>query len=140
MYYIGVGADGDSALFRADLTAPSSGSAYSMNAYEIVPDVENMQILYGVDTAGNRAAISYYTAAQVPALCAALYLTTPNQSFNCVTSVSVAFLIASPPGTVSKPATLPSYSLLGTSVSPAAIDTRLRTVYQITVALRNAMP
>ena len=51
VFYIGVGADGDGALFRWESNGGVIGDAnYSVNE-ELVPDVESMQILYGVETA-----------------------------------------------------------------------------------------
>jgi type IV pilus assembly protein PilW len=51
VYYIGQGADGDAALFSFDM----NGTPGFVNPpTELVPDIENMQILYGVDTTGTR--------------------------------------------------------------------------------------
>lgn len=130
IFYIGVGADGDSALFRSDLTQTSTG--YQMNANELVPDVENMQVLYGIDPNNQRSATEYVTADKVSSDC-------PGGTWDCVVSVSVAVLVASPPGVVGKgSSSFPA--LLGTTITPATTDTRQRQVYQFTVALRNSLP
>jgi len=135
VYYIGVGADGDGALFRADLLS-NPGGPTSFYPVELVPDIENMQILYGVDTtAGSTTSVNQYlTADQVT-------------DFNTVMSVKVALLSASPivaskntgPGALTNvPSTAQTFSLLGTAVT-APLDTRLRRVFEVNIAVRNAV-
>lgn len=121
IYFIGVGSDGDSALMRLELVNGLAG----LTSEEIVPDVENMQVLYGVDTTGTQNASSYVTANQVV-------------DFNTVVSIKIAVLAASPPGSAQRPAAAPTYNLLGTTVT-APIDTRLRRVFAVTVGVRNAI-
>jgi type IV pilus assembly protein PilW len=120
VYYIGQGEDGDSALFSYDLNA---GNAFT--ASELVPDIEAMQILYGVDTNSTQTVSEYVTADQVA-------------DFNTVMSVKVALLAASPPGSA-KSGAAATYNLLGTSVT-APIDSRERKVFEETIAVRNALP
>jgi type IV pilus assembly protein PilW len=120
VYYIGLGEDGDSALFSYDLNA---GNAFT--ASELVPDIEAMQILYGVDTNSTQTVSEYVTADQVA-------------DFNTVMSVKVALLAASPPGSA-KSSVAATYTLLGTTVT-APIDTRERKVFEETIAVRNALP
>ena len=119
VYYIGVGSDGDGALWRLEQVG---GPAFAAPE-ELVPDVENMQVLYGIDTAGTQTASAYVTADQVG---------TAN-----VVSIRVALLVASPPG--SRPlAGLPPFNLLGTQVTAPA-NNRLRRVFYATFNLRNAV-
>jgi type IV pilus assembly protein PilW len=126
VYYIGAGADGDGALFSADLYSPSTQTyTGSLNPSELVPDIEAMQVLYGLDTAGTQTVSEYVTADQVT-------------DFNSVMSVKVAVLAASQPGAVKPPATAPTYNLLGTLVT-APIDTRARQEFEVTIAVRNAL-
>ncbi|MGN6451611.1 MAG: PilW family protein [Steroidobacteraceae bacterium] len=118
IYYIGVGSDGDSALFRLEL--PNGG------AQELVPDVENMQLLYGIDAAGTQTAGAYVTAAQVG---------TSN-----VVSIQVALLVASPPG--NKPgAARPPLDMIGTPPARVTVprDNRSRKVFSAIINLRNAV-
>jgi type IV pilus assembly protein PilW len=119
VYYIGQGADGDGALFAYDLNA---GNAFT--ATELVPDIEAMQVLYGVDTNGTQTVAEYLTADQVV-------------DFNTVISVKVAVLAASQPGSMSIPAAAPTYTLLGNTVT-APRDSRARQVFEITVGVRNS--
>jgi type IV pilus assembly protein PilW len=118
VYYIGKGADGDGALFSYDLNATSA-----FTASELVSDIENMQVLYGVDTTGTQTVSEYIPAQSVV-------------DFNSVMSVKIAVLAASQPGAVPKPTVAPTYTLLGNTVT-APIDTRSRQVFEITVSTRN---
>jgi type IV pilus assembly protein PilW len=120
VYYIGQGADLDGALFSYDL-----GATNAFTANELVPDIEAMQILYGLDTTATQNVSAYVTADQVP-------------DFNSVMSVKVALLAASPPGSVPLPTVATTYSLLGTTVT-APIDTRSRHVFEETIAVRNSL-
>ena len=79
-YYIGKGADGDGALF-----VYSSNGSGTWTATELVPDIEAMQVLYGLDTNKSQTVSNYVTADQVV-------------DFNTVMSVKVALLAASAPG------------------------------------------
>ena len=86
-------------------------TAFVATATEMVPDIETMQVLYGVDTTGTQTVSEYVTAHQVV-------------DFNSVMSVKIAVLAASPPGAVPKPAGAPTYNLLGNTVTAPA-DTRV---------------
>ncbi len=119
VFYIGVGADGDSALRRLDLLNGQVGPNIFTDS-EVVEDVENMQILYGLNTSSGT---SYVTADQVP-------------DFTEVVSVEIAVLVASPTGSATAPATAPTFNLLGTTVT-APKDTRLRRVFVKTIGIRN---
>jgi type IV pilus assembly protein PilW len=119
-YYIGVGADGDGALFAQTLNATSA-----FTAQELVSDVEAMQVLYGVDTTGTQTVSQYVTADLVA-------------DFNTVMSVKIALLTASPPGAVTRPAAAPTYSLLGTIVTVPQ-DTRARQIFEMSIAVRNSI-
>jgi len=121
VFYIGVGADGDSALRRLDLQNGKVGPAIFTDG-EVVEDVENMQVLYGLNSGSG---IAYVTADQVP-------------DFSAVVSLEVAVLVASPPGSVPAPATAPTFNLLGVTVT-APKDTRMRRVFTKTIGLRDAL-
>ena len=122
VYYIGVGSDGDSALFR--LEQVNGGPGFNpLGPEELVPDIENMQVLYGIDTAGTPTASAYVTADQVGAI--------------NVVSIQVALLVASPPTTKQLPPAAP-YNLLGNAVTAPA-DSRMRQVFYATINLRDAV-
>jgi type IV pilus assembly protein PilW len=118
VYYVGVSSDGTStSLWRLDqINAPG------FTATEVVPDIENMQVLYGIDTSGTQTAGAYVTAEKVGA-------------FNVV-SIQVAVLAASPPG--GNPTQAQQYNLLGTTITAPA-DTRMRHVFTATFNPRNAV-
>jgi type IV pilus assembly protein PilW len=121
VYFIGLGADGDGALFSADMQINNT-----LSPNELVPDIEAMQILYGLDATGVQNASQYVTADLVP-------------DFSSVMSVQVAVLAAGPLGSAAMPSTPVSYNLFGTLVT-APLDTRARQVFQVTIAARNALP
>ncbi len=120
-YYIGVGADGDGALFSADLAANNT-----LTPNELVPDIEAMQILYGLDTNQTQTVAQYVTADQIT-------------DFTSVMSVEVAVLAAGPIGSAHIAAAGKPYNLFGTIVT-AANDTRMRQVFEVTIAARNSLP
>ena len=119
IYYIGVGLDGDSSLWRLEqVNGPGFGAPE-----ELVPDVENMQVLYGIDPGGTQTAAAYVTADQVGG--------------NNVVSIQVALLVAGPPSN-KPPAAPPAYNMVGTQVS-APWDYRRRQVFYATINLRDAV-
>jgi type IV pilus assembly protein PilW len=120
VYYIGVGADGDGALWVLDLNGTGT-----FTAAELVPDIENMQVLYGIDTTGTQAASRYVTADQVT-------------DFNLVVSVKIAVLAASAATARQPPAAAQVFTLLGTTVT-APLDSRVRKVFDVSVAVRNVV-
>jgi type IV pilus assembly protein PilW len=124
-YYIGIGQDGDAALRRLDLNGANGPATFTDE--ELVPDVENMQVLYGVDTTGALSATEYVTADEVT-------------DFGSVVSLQVALLAASPPQTGQALSLVPQvFNLLGTQVT-APVDSRKRRVFTVTIALRNQLP
>jgi type IV pilus assembly protein PilW len=125
VYYVGVGSDGEGALFVLDTNSATSFAA----PVELVADVENMQALYGIDTTGAKAATEYVTADKV----ATLGIT---GDFNSVIDVKLALLLVGPFGSAVPPTAAPTYSLLGTAVT-TPIDSKLRSVFTTTFTLRN---
>jgi type IV pilus assembly protein PilW len=121
VYYLGVGEDGDSALFAAVWNA----AANSYTTTEIAPDVENMQVLYGIDTVGAGTVTQYVTANQVAV-------------WTQVLNVQVAILAASPLNAVTPPTAAQTFNLLGTLVT-VPIDSRRRQVFTTTITLRNTV-
>ena len=80
---------------------------------ELVPDIENMQVLYGIAPSGVAAASAYVTADQVDAA-------------DNVVSVQVALLVASPPGSKPMHAQRPTVDAIKSSqveqAAPEQID------------------
>ena len=124
-FFVGESADGTPALFSAT-TDPSKASGFDYQ--ELVPGVENLQLLYGVDTTGSGTPSEYDTADVVNA----------NGYWGQVVSVRVALLLRSDTGAVTLPPTAATYNLLGTVIQ-APLDTRLRQVFTATIGVRNHM-
>jgi type IV pilus assembly protein PilW len=132
VFYIGVGTDGDGALFEYDSNGGVLGSDFSTNQ-ELVPDIENMQILYGIETTSSQTTQSvaqYVTADEVSA-------DSFTGDFNSVISVKIALLVASPPSAVPRAVSASPPQLAGTNWQLAAPDSRMRKVYDQTIFLRD---
>lgn len=111
IYFIAAGASGEPALYRQEFAnAPQ----------ELIEGVENLQILYGVDTDGDKYPNQYLTAANVA-------------DFDDVVAVRLMLLVRSIDDNVTDaPQT---YTFNGATVT--ANDRRLRQIFSATVALRN---
>jgi len=122
-YFVAPGRDQDSALW----VYHDSTNTYQ----ELVPDIENMQVLYGVAPNTPTLATQYITADQIPPT---------TVDFNQVVSVKIAVLAANPPQSGNAVATPPAakvYQLLGTQVT-APLDARMRQVFEETITARDA--
>lgn len=136
-FFVGRGTSGSPALFM------TTTSGLGFNFLEIVEGVENMQILYGVDTTPPPAPLDYanqyMTAAQVNALTAADALT----GWPRVMSVRVNLLIrttnTSTTGQADQITDTGTYNVGGTTIDPAN-DKRRRRVFTTTIQLRNRLP
>ncbi|MGB9429814.1 MAG: PilW family protein [Gammaproteobacteria bacterium] len=125
VYYVGQGADNSPALFRVDVLPDGSLGI----PQELVPGVENMQALYGVDTTGGSLSTpnQYLDAADVDA----------TGNWPNVLSVQIGLLVRSDPGAMPLPTIAQKFNILDTYVT-APMDTRLRHVFTATIYLRNA--
>jgi type IV pilus assembly protein PilW len=137
VFFVGSGIGGESSLFEASLnTAGQLGTPK-----EMVPGVENMQVLYGVDTDTDSIPNNYETAAEVDAgSCGA------SNCWNRVVSVRVALLVHSDANTTDQaPSSVTKFHMLGTvaadsfTYTPYA-DRRLRRYFVQTFSLRNLLP
>jgi type IV pilus assembly protein PilW len=102
----------------------TNGQSYIAPEVELIRGVENMQILYGIDSNGDGDANNYVTADD-PAL----------SSWNEVVSVKISLLMSTP-DTVPTSGEGNIYNVNGTYFDPAD-DDRLRKVYSTTIQLRN---
>lgn len=119
-YFIGVGASGEPALFRERLDAGDSSGAV-----ELAEGVENMQILYGVDTTGvDRTADAYVTAANVT-------------NWDNVVGVRIALLFRSGDN-ITEVAEARAFNLAGTEITTQS-DRRARVIGLSTVGIRNRL-
>lgn len=113
----------------ADCTEPCRGlwrRLGNADPQEILQGVENMQILYGIDTSGSRAMDSYMTAEEVE----------DAQDWGNVVAVRIDLLLVSPEENLfERPR---SVVFNGEELKPD--DRRLRRVLTTTVAIRNRLP
>jgi type IV pilus assembly protein PilW len=121
-FSIAVGANGRNALFCHNGVGPPGPGV------ELVPDVDNMQILFGEDTDGDLVANHY-----VP-----VDVTTPDK----VVSVRIALLFQTPTATSKVVPVATSYDMLGDGsvVLNYPADRRIRRLVTNTINLRNRTP
>jgi len=117
-YYIGQGASGEPSLYRITYAQGSTGSVVE----ELAEGVENMQVLYGVDTNSDAYADQFVTARDVT-------------SHTDVVALKIAFLVRTP-DEIKETASSDTYNVLGTTVTSPS-DRRLRYVFTTTLKLRN---
>jgi len=127
VYYIGTGAGGQPSLWRARVNV--DGSSVSE---ELVEGIEDMQFRYGMD---RRPAAN--PSGYIETQGSAADVGTSEAEWRRVGQIQVALLAASPnPAASAQAQTAPT--LFGVSTA-AATDTRYRTVYESTIALRNRL-
>ncbi|MAM86106.1 PilW family protein [Marinobacter sp. UBA2678] len=118
-FYIGVGTNGEPALFRRLMTP-------LQNPQELVSGVETLQILYGVDTNGTSAADDYVPADEV-------------SDWNSVSSVRFSVMTRSRDEVLDEENSR-SFDMLGSEVSQGNNgDRRVRLVSVSTTAIRGRM-
>lgn len=131
VFFIGLsGVDNSSpALYEVSYNTSGTGTAFGA-PQELVPDIENMQILYGVDTSGDKIPDQFVSAAVVDS----------NNDWNSVVAVRIALISRSDDlSTDANPASAPSFNLNNVTVT-TPIDRRIRKVFVQTIALRNLLP
>jgi type IV pilus assembly protein PilW len=125
-YYIANGAGGQPSLWRLDNTAATGGD----NPIELVEGVENMQILYGEDTDGDRIPNRYLTVNSVSNLAN-------------VVAVRVSLLLRTLDDNLLQLAQTYSYNGVtcpGGAGCPTVRPLSLRHTFNTTVNLRNRSP
>ncbi|MBF0270708.1 MAG: PilW family protein [Magnetococcales bacterium] len=126
-FFIGTGLNGEPALYWEMLNRGDSTSRA-----ELVNGVENMQILYGLDTDSDHVANQYLTANAVEG----------SGNWSQIVSVRIGLLLRSPENVRSAPDTTPytlAETVIATSSTPVThpADSRLRKVATTTIQLRN---
>ncbi|MGH8501583.1 MAG: PilW family protein [Gammaproteobacteria bacterium] len=125
-YYIGQSVSGTTrSLYRRRLQITSSSTA-EFKAEELVEGVENMQLLYGLDSNGDERADQYVRAHQVVA----------PQSWNDVVTVRLGLLVHTLDN-VAPDFDTASYSLPGAAIAADGSDRRQRYVFTSTIKIRN---
>ncbi len=128
-YFIATDPDGNfPGLYRQIYGSnPNNANVFEEYAERLVDGVENMQILYGVDTSGNRVANAYLAADAVA-------------NWANVVSVKLALLFATVQEDFTASFDVGVYQLLNAAPfdpTPAADDRRRRRIVEATVSLRN---
>ena len=131
IYFLSTGSSGRAALFEGRLLR-SGAAAPVFSAKELISGVENMQIVYGLDTNADENVDSYATASSI----------TTNNQWSMVRNVGITLLLASTDDNISPDANSYSYSSVRhtfTKDNTAATgsDKRLRRVFTMHVATPN---
>lgn len=131
VFFIGLSGIDNSSPALYEVTYNTSGTVTGLvTPQELVPNIENMQILYGVDTSGDKIPDQFVSAAVVDS----------NNDWNSVVAVRIALISRSDDlSTDAKPASAPSFNLNNVTVT-TPIDRRIRKVFVQTIALRNMLP
>lgn len=132
-YYVRTNDNGEPALYRQTL-GQQSGNAVT-SAQELVEGVENMQIVYGVDTdtTADGAIDAYTTADQVTTIAPG---SSDEDKWKRVLSLRISLLMVSKNNedVTTSPQT---YTYNGTTTTPT--DRKLRKVFTSTIAVRNRL-
>jgi len=97
----------------------------TVNGTEVVSEIENMRILYGVDISGD-GIVDYYVPAGLVS------------NWDQVASLRIG-LVAATPNTINPNLDTSTYNVVGISYDPVD-DRRSRRLYTMTIALRNRTP
>lgn len=131
-YFVGHGDGGQSALYQSTLVQGQ------WDVQELVPGVDNMQVLFGVGLNGQTT--QYLSADQLAKLQSnppSGVTSLPFNPWTIVNSVRLGFLIEGGLGSAPPGANQTHWTVLGTTIT-VPMDTRLRHVFTMTVNLRNS--
>jgi type IV pilus assembly protein PilW len=127
-YFVGQDLNGSPGLYRQIFDSnPNAANVFGEFAERLIDGVENMQILYGVDTSGNRIPNAYLNATAVA-------------NWADVVTVKLALLFATVDEDFSAPFDTTTYQLLNAAPfdpTPVTDDRRRRKIIEATVSLRN---
>lgn len=123
-YYIRLNPGNQPALYRSELTT-SGNATNAMSAQELVEGIEDMQIVYGVDTDADGTPNAYLTANDVTAA-----------NWARVVSVRISLLARTIDDNLSASAVPYDYNGIS-DITPG--DRRLRRAFTTTIALRNRL-
>lgn len=143
VYYIATGASGEPALWRA--RANAAGAYPAALREELVEGIENLQLLYGLDSTATPSSATP-PAGNVTVQNVATSVTTGTDAvaanqWRRVALVQVGILARSPaPAAAANPLQQARQRALGVEFTPpAAADGRYRATYEVTIALRNRL-
>ncbi|BAV96991.1 PilW family protein [Lysobacter enzymogenes] len=135
-FYIASRPDGTPGLYRARFGSTAGGTAMTPQVEELVRGIENMQLIYGMDsqTDPGRAPTGFIASQMVADKVQTGSSTLP---WRRVGLIQVALMSrANDPSSAIAPSEIPR--LLGVQVAPPA-DSRYRAVYETTIAMRNRL-
>lgn len=142
VYYVGVKANGEPGLRRA---RANSAGQFTINE-ELVDGVENMQLLYGLDSTSDispsAAPVGSVTVQQPANGVSTATNASGAAQWRRVGMVQVGLVVRSPANAAAGKPTQDAgqLSVLGVSYDQsAATDNRFRTTYEVTIALRNRL-
>jgi type IV pilus assembly protein PilW len=131
-YFVGTNPNtGETALFRLGPDTrdvddiDGDGDTTEILPQEVIEGVENMQVLYGEDTAGNDLIADTYVTADAVT------------NWNNVVSARISLLMRTIKEDFTAPLNTNVYNLLGTAVDPNPDDHRRRRVFTSTIDIRN---
>ncbi|NIN34728.1 MAG: hypothetical protein GWO08_03725 [Gammaproteobacteria bacterium] len=131
-YFVGTNPNtGETALFRLGPDTrdvddiDGDGDTTEILPQEVIEGVENMQVLYGEDTAGNDLIADTYVSADAVT------------NWNNVVSARISLLMRTIQEDFTAPLNTTVYNLLGTAVDPNPDDHRRRRVFTSTINIRN---
>lgn len=134
-YYIRSNDNGEPALYRQTLGYDTSTNNANTSPIEVVEGIENIQIVYGVDTdaTADGAVNQYVTADQVTTVAPG---STNEDKWKRVLSLRVSLLMVSrnDENVTTAPQT---YTYNGTTTTPT--DSKLRKVFTTTISVRNRL-
>ena len=125
LFYVGIGRDKNPALYQVSLRKDATLG----RPVELVSGIENMQLLFGVDTDADEIPNQFLTADQIT-------------DWDQVVSVRIALLTHSAESSTDAPGA-PSFTLFGPTdglTLTVPHDGRLRRVFEETISIRNRLP
>ncbi len=137
VYYVGINANNNPALYRLRYTLTPGAAAPIATNEELVEGIESIQLQYGQDsrTAANELPTGNIGSSVIAN--ALLPAADPATAWRRVGLVQVGLVARSPEPAAATQAVLP-LSALGVRVTPPN-DSRYRTVYEYSIALRNRL-
>ena len=140
VFYVGYdAATRQSQLYRVRFTASPGGALTAQPPEALVEGVENMQLLYGQDRQLDSTSPTGYIDRQGTATAVQASLTDKAQAWRRVGAVQLGLLVSSPdPAAAKRPSGDAELISLGVTFT-VPNDTRMRSVYQTTIAMRNRL-
>ena len=140
VYYVGINGNGNPSLYRLRYTAAPGANALARVKEELVEGIESLQLEFGQDSNTSAAQIPTGNIGSSRTANAVIPAADPETAWRRVGLVRVGLLARStePAAAEQRDAAATQLSALGVTFTPPD-DTRYRSVYEDTVALRNRL-